>query len=302
MERRDFLAAFAATAASVAAKPVDVEPPLPEEIQPLTPPPDMDAYLARVDSGLVRIEKWSPTEHAASFTGDRVATDTLARASLQSLFLTGMLGDLPIPSQLHPGMQDRVWRAMPLFDQATDGMSTFLKSRTDNDLARVHDALRSASVRERIAAELDSEAMKTGVSAPRRAQLQQLVHHVAWRLAEQPPALIIDEYVDKVEKVAESDVESAARQRQLAARVGEEAFWALDERSTRDQRIARGAKTLGIGALTLAVGGGIVAAGAFPGVFVMTVGVIMMLVGLIMLLVGVLTPGPSTTAASSGSP
>ena len=301
MERRDFLAAFAATAATVAAKPFDAvsPPPVPAELEPLPAPTDMDEYLARVDAGLARIATWSPTAGASSFTGDRAATDALAQRSVQALFLTGMLGDLPIPSQMHPGMQDRVWKAMPMFDEAANGMTSLLTSQTEADLARVQTALKSANVRDRLVNSLDAEASKNGVSTARRAQLHDLLQHVTWRMAEQPPSLIVNEYLEKVEKVSDTDVGSEARQRQLAARVGEEAFWTMGSGSVRDQRISRGAKTMGIGFITFALGGAAVAAGAFPGVFAMTVGVIVMLVGLIILLVGLATSEPPPPVAST---
>jgi len=302
MQRRNFLAAVATTTAGLAAAPLGAVPPVPAEPGPLPPPPDMEEYLTRVDRGLERIGSWSPTAGAAKFDGDRAATDALARSSLQAVFLTGMLGDLPIPSQLDPGMQDRVWRAMPLFDEATDGMTAFLESRTSEDLARVQSALRAPGTTERVIESLDAEAGRTGVSASRRAQLREMLQHVTWRLAHQPPSLLVSEYLDKVERVADTDVDAEARQRQLAARVGEEVFWKAEERTKRQRRISRGAKTVGIGFLVTAAGGAVLAAGAFPGVFVMTVGVIMMLVGLIILLVGVLTRDPKsepTTTAPS---
>ncbi len=302
MQRRKFLAAFATTTAGLAATPLGAAPPMPAEPVLLPPPPDMEEYLTRVDRGLERIEKWSLTAGATKLDGDRAATDALARTSLQALFLTGMLGDLPMPSQLHPGMQDRIWRAMPLFDQATDGMTAFLESRTDEDLARVQSALRTPGTAQRVIDSLDAEAGRTDVSAPRRAQLRQLLQHVTWRLAHQPPSLLVSEYLDKVEKVADTDVESEARQRQLAARVGEELFWKANEPSLRHRRIRRGTKTFGIGFLVTAGGAAVVAAGAAPGVFVMTVGVVMMLVGLVILLMGAMTsdpkPEPTTTAPS----
>jgi len=300
MERRKFVAAFAATAAGLAAHPLGAAPPMPAEVPMLPPPPNMEEYLTRVDQGLARIGNWSPTAGVTSFHGDRAATDALARTSLQAVFLTGMLGDLPIPSQLHSGMQDRMWDAVPLFDGAADGMTAYIGSRTQEDLARVQSALRAPGTTQRVIDSLVAEADRTGVSAPRRAQLREMLQHLTWRLAHQPPSLLVSEYMDKVEKVADTDVEAEARQRQLAARVGEEVFWKADERTKRKRRISRGMRTMGMGLLVTAVGGGVVAAGAIPGVFVMTVGVIMVLVGLVVLLVGLATsdPKPVPTAAA----
>lgn len=303
MERRTFLSTVASTAAGVAAAPItstlSAMPSVPAEPPPLAAVPDMDEYVARVDRGVARIGAWSPGANARA-ARDGVDVDTLARNSLQAMFLTGMLGDLPLPAQLDERMQDRVARAMPVLDDAVSGMTDFLATRTEADLAAVQAELQSPGVAREIRNALVSEAAASGVSPQRRAQLEGMVDHVTWRMANQPPALIVSEYLEKVEKVAATDVESEVRQRQLAARVGEELFWQQAQPSLRDRRIRRGAKVLGYGAITLAIGTGIVAAGAFPGVFVMTAGVVTLIVGLIMLLIGYSTRrDPAAPAAPS---
>ena len=306
MERRDFLAAFAATAATVAAKPFDGGPPpaIPASRsrcrRRLTWKHTCCALMTgwRESASLVR-----PRWHRAS-PGDRATTDALARSALQAMFLTGMLGDLPLPSQAHPGMQERMRQAMPLFDTAVDGTTSFpaLAPRTTSRACRHRsDGRRCASASSSRSAPKRKKAASPHRDSPSSADMLQ---HVTWRLAQQPPHLMVSEYLEKVEKVAATDVESEARQRQLVAHVSEKAFWALDERSARDKRISRGAKTMGIGSLVVVGGAIVVAAGAFPGVFAMTVGVIMMLVGLVILLVGLatLSPKPGNTTSTPSSP
>jgi len=133
-----------------------------------------------------------------------------------------------------------------------------------------------------------------------------MFNDVSWRLKSQPPRLMIDEYVSKVDRATASDIESAARQRWIAARYGAEVFWQAQE-SLRQRRISRGLKAMGIGALLFAAGLLLVAAsdsdvgsddgdallwiGLVPGV---TVGSILFTVGFIMLLVGAATPREAT--------
>jgi hypothetical protein len=286
LERRDFLALCAAPAVGGSATAFGAPS------FPLPPPPDMEAYLARLDAGLDRIGRWTPAMGAQ---------DDLARHSLQAMFVTGMLGDLPVEKQLDRGMQDRLFRSLPLFDDAVDGMTRFLASRTPQDFAAAQTALRSPGVRENLIARLDAEAEQTGVSAARRAQTRGMLRQVTWQLANQPPSLIVGEYLHKVEKVAATDVRTEARQGRLAARVGEKAFWTLQERAaqttggtatvqTRKKR-GRGAKVLGIGFLVFAGGLGLAAASSDndlaigAGAVAATVGVVMILVGLVMLIV-----------------
>lgn len=309
MQRRDFLALCTAPAVAAGSgtnafgASFGLAPSF-----PLAPPPDMEAYLARVDAGLERIGRWPPAVGGAASAGDPDSAAALARGSVQAIFLTGMLGDLPVDRQLDPGMQERIFRSMPLFDDVTDGMSGFLASRTRQDFDHVQAVLREPGASGRLIAALDAEAELTGVSAPRRAQTRQLLQQVTWRLANQPPALLVGECLGKVEKVTATDVQSEARQRHLAARVGEKAFWTLQERAapptgggttpaqgTKGGR--RGAKTLGIGLILFVAGAAAVAASesdAVVGVGLVagTVGVVMILVGLVMLLLG--PPKPKT--------
>jgi len=316
MDRRAFLGVGAASGLALATPTAGAQPTAAPAIPRPGPVGDMDAYVARVDAGMERITRWSLTADHPEFAGDREATDTLARSAIQTLYLTGMLGDLPLEQQQHAGMQERIWANLPLMDDALDRMHDFLASRTEADLARVQAALRSPEgVAERIADALDEQATLTGVSAWRRRQVRDTIGLAAWRLAHQPPALIVDEYQGKIERVDASDIAAEARQRWLASKVGEHLFWtragaagglvstgaiADSARSTRDRRIARGAKAMGIGILIFALGAGLIAAGASgdeiggvaaAGLITATVGSVWFLVGLIILLVGIATPG-----------
>jgi hypothetical protein len=141
-----------------------------------------------------------------------------------------------------------------------------------------------------------------------------MVSQAAWRLAHQPPSLMLDEYRSKMERVDGSDIAAAARERWLGAKVGEGVFWArvaAEERgapavaavadpatSNRDRTIARGLKGMGIGLLIFGVGAVLASSGQSAlegigpvGLVVGTVGAIWFLVGFLILLVGLLTPG-----------
>lgn len=247
-------------------------------------PADMDEYIARVDAGMASIAQWSPTADLPGFVGDRDAADAIGRASMQSLFLTGMFSDLSVEGQVHPGMQRRVIAAMPTMDQAVDGMEAFLRSRDETDMGAVRAALHEWDAGVRLAAVIDKEAARIGLSEWRRAQTRSMFAHAEWRLRTQPASLIVGESLARVEKLSATDLTAASKQRALAARLGEAAFWQhVAERANRDARVGRGGKVLGYGVIVFAAGGLIVAAGGFPGVFVMTAGVIMIIVGLIML-------------------
>src|SRR5204863_9289859 len=106
-----------------------------------------------------------------------------------------------LEKQRPEGMQQRMEDAMPLFDDAVDGMQAFVASRTDSDLAQVQAALRADCVQQRLVDAIVTEAGRTGVSDKRSKQLRKMLDHVAWRLANQPPQLVITEYSEKMKRV-----------------------------------------------------------------------------------------------------
>ena len=304
MDRRDFIRRSTVGASGMvvgggATGPLEgMEPPKPKVV----PPDDMDAYVATVDDGVARLSQLPLAERFPGLKDAGFDGESLGRKVMVSLYMAGMFGDLSVENQIYPGMQDRLWAAQPTMDEALDEMTDFVNRQRPEDLARVRTTLHTKpDVLRDIIGVVDSEAERSGVSEPRRAQLRAMLTDVGWRLENQPPGLIVDEYVNKVEKVTASDVEDAARQRWLKARYGEEIFWQAQE-SLRQRRISRGLKAMGIGALLFLAGLLLVSAsdgdvtsddndallwiGLVPGV---TVGSILFVVGLIILLVGAAT-------------
>ncbi len=291
MDRRGFIGKGTASAIGIVGASACMPRPRLAAQQQSTMPADMDEYLARVDAGAARMGQWSTASVVPEWTGDRDEADALARTTLQTLFITAMIADLPAEAQLRPDVQQRLHAAVPLMNEATERVTNFLGSVSEADLARVQIGLRDYAAGDAIFAGFDREGAASGLSEWRRAQTREIFAQTEWRLRNQPPALIVDEYLTKVNKLADADISSEVRMQALAARAGEEAFWKhTSEKSLHDARISRGLKTMGYGLLIFAGGGAIVALGAFPGVFVMTVGAVMLIVGLIILLVGAVTP------------
>ena len=304
MDRRDFIKRGAVGASGIVAGGTAVNPL--EGVEPpkakVLAPDDMEAYLATVDEGVSRLSQWPLAERFPGLQGSDFDGESLGRKAILSLYMAGMFGDLPIENQVHAGMQDRLWEAQPAIDEALDGMTSFVRRQTPEQLAHVRTTLRARpEILRDVIAVVDSEAEQSGVSEARRAQLRAMFTDVGWRLENQPPGLIVDEYVSKVERVTASDVGDAARQRWLTARYGEEIFWQAQE-SLRQRRISRGLKAMGIGALLFLAGLLLVSAsdgdvtsddtdallwiGLVPGI---TAGSIFFVVGLIILLVGAAT-------------
>ena len=302
MDRRDFIRHGALGASGAVAGghvPRDGLSPAPK--RPPLAPHDMIAHLAKVDRGVERISQWPLSESFPGLAGD-VQQESLGRNAMHSLFMTGMFGDLPVENQLDPRMQDRLWESQAVMDEALAGVEGFLMTRTPEQLSRVRATLRERpQVLRGIIDTLDDEASRSGVSVARGAQLRTLFTEVGWRMEKQPPALIIGEYISKVQRAAATDVESEARQRWLMSRLSEETFWQAQE-SLRKRRISRGLKAMGIGVLLFLAGAALVALGVddngdgnspllwiglVPGI---TGGSILFVTGFIILIVGAVTP------------
>lgn len=310
VDRRHFLSRGAVGVSGIlAAREASGEVPrdetLPDADRPALPPDEMDAYLATMDAGAARLAAWPLHESFPGLPADRPELAAVGRAAMHSLYMAGMFGDLPLENQVDRRVQDRLWASQPVMDEALSGIEDYLARRTATDLAGVRETLRSRpEVLHAIIGTVDEEAGRSGVSDARRAQLRTLFTEVGWRLTNQPPELIVREYADKVERVTASDVQSEARRRWLASRVGEAAFWQAQE-SLRKRRISRGLRAMGIGVVLLAGGALLISLGSrgggneallwiglIPGI---TGGSIFLVIGLITLLAGALTARDATT-------
>ncbi|HSQ60237.1 MAG TPA: hypothetical protein VLT84_07365 [Acidobacteriota bacterium] len=324
MDRREFLRLSALGASSyvvLGSASCASLPKIRPSRSPSQNPADMDAYLARVDSGMDAIAAWSPTEAFPGYDGDRAAADALGRKSLRTMYMTAMFADLPESGQRHPGMQERIWNSMPEMDEATARMEAFLAGQTEEQLRRLQQALRSPrNPAMEIFGALDAQAARCGVSTPRRHQTRVLLTEANFRLRNQPPSLVIAESLDKVRRMTETDVSRRVREDWIAARAGERLFWQAQEASDREpdslivtpperaivtsgasvddavegeflrrKRLRRGARLMGIGLLVGGIAAAAIAAEAWPFVFVATVGAVLIIIGLITLLVGLVT-------------
>lgn len=255
MDRRNFIrrGAVGATGFVAGARPEPLRGEKVREVAPLSAD-DMEAYLETLDQGSVRILEWPLAEQLGIVGELGPEREELARKTMFSLYMAGMFGDLHVDNQLHPGMQERMWEAAPVIDEAFDGMTEFLRTRRPEHFQGLRSVLRDRpEVSHRILTLVDEEAERSGVSEPRRAQLRAMFNDTGWRLANQPPSSVVEEYLGRVEKVTVSDVEDLARERWLMSRISEEVFWQAQE-SVRQQRISRGLRQMGIGVALFAGG------------------------------------------------
>lgn len=246
MERRSFLKAGAVATGTVGLGAVGcgavlegmsvVPVPSLAELQAL----DMDGFLKRLDTSLGFLQSSSSF---SSVLSNKVVTDArkdprfeksedTIRKTMRSLLLTGSFGDLPEAGRAHPGMQARLWNSMQEMDDAVLGMNKLMTSLTPTERADISRLMREdPTVAPRILDTLDQEGVKAGVSDKRRAHMREIGKHVCFRIR-QSTSSFIDEYDDKVKKVAARDSSLEAVQRRLMAEMGESAFWEFHARQT----------------------------------------------------------------------
>ena len=210
--------------------------------------PDMDVFLAALDHGVDHIEGWSPAAGDAEGGESNRPVDRLSRKALKTLFLTAMFSDLPPEGQMHPGMQERIRRATPDIDEAVFGMTERVRSRTPDEWKATQAVLRGPTNPGMLVADkIDRHAAACALPMRRRLQTRAMFAHVDGRLRKQPPGLLVDEIVTKVDKLRERGGSPEEFQQKMSSRIGEQAFQEHQQRLAAyvQQWEARGVPSLG---------------------------------------------------------
>jgi hypothetical protein len=291
MDRRDFLR-LGLGGAALAGCGVAGPSRGPAEV-PLVPwpPPDMDAFLGRLDSNMATIRDGNPMRDAFDRTllGEPVlaapqlrSAEDLTRKSLRSLLLAGSVGDLPAEARTHPGIVDRLTRGLDEMDEATLGVTAHLEQLDPARRKAIQGRLRAdPGLGMSIVEAFDTEASAIGVSLQRRTHLRSIATQVTWRLNAQPLSTFVDESSAKVRNIAERQYDRVLS----------------DIRDIEPGKVSTvgkpGSATMRVGAILLGVGAGvgllglaIASGGSIGGVFVVTAGALLLLGGLIVLIVG----------------
>jgi hypothetical protein len=244
LERRDILklaagacVAGAETACTPAAHPGSANV---ADVAAQLDPAAADAMLAKLDRRMAWIGEASLPEdvlplsrlaHGPEFDRELASTGPLVRKAVRTLYLTGRFLDLPEEMKVHPGVQSRVRAMQPEMDDAVLGLTERLERMTPDDHRRLQSHLRKDRLfGERLARVLERTAAEDGLSFQRTFGLRATTLQLSERMAAQSPALVIDPLVSKVRRIEAHPRSDAEEARRFAARVGERAFWAHQER------------------------------------------------------------------------
>jgi hypothetical protein len=330
MQRRDLLKGGMVAGAGALEACAPARPAAPAPFEPGIMPADMDAFLNDLDARMDGMASGGFVQGFVSATAKKPLTeeqrariepnDQLFRGMVRTLYLTQTFRDLPEEAQLHPGMQEKMFRHMGEVNQTVSAVTEHLAKLDGSQRAELRERLRrEPQLAMTIAEAIDQQAAHASIPAKRRIQLRSMMAQASFRLKHSSPDTVIDEYVDKARRMtAQSGLQSDLALR-VASRVGQDSFWQEQAKysSSRGSRayamntgaaptsaevppptphasssragfptMNTGAWLMGIGVVVFGVSGLIVAAGAFPFVFGMTVGALLFAAGFICLIVG----------------
>jgi hypothetical protein len=223
----------------------------------------------------------------------------LARQTLSTLLLAGSMHDLPPHAQQHPLIQQRLWNAMPVFNDTLFKMTTYVESHAKMEKKALMQKIKEEQKHfEAIREAFLREAKRQGIPPTRMAHLDKLMLHSQWRLHKQNPQVFLQEHIEKVDRLAKREGITPEERRRLGELSCDVVSACRAPDATKDRLVTVGATLLGIGGALLL--GGILGsvlggsnAAIWAGVFGWTPGSLLAIVGL-GLLVGGLVRSSST--------
>lgn len=214
MKRREFLEGVGVTGAAVAATSLGVEGCATGSLANSAGvragegayAQDMDAYLTQLDNVLGAIDRMDdgPEWHSGPFANpavsdaQRAVNGQLAKSIFRSLTIAGMYGDLDETDRMHPGMQARLWASADEITRTCDQVESLLTSMTAEQRGALRERLRGEpNLMNEVHATLDRKAAEFGLPAKRRRHLRVALGQTAFRLREQDPGLLFDQFSEQ---------------------------------------------------------------------------------------------------------
>jgi hypothetical protein len=201
---------------------------------------DIEALFARLDAGLGEIDSNQVSRRAIEqlmgsdalddvIDEDRELLDQgdeLGRRMLRSLLVAGMVHDLPSEVRTSPEVRCHLERYGPELDETVMEATRLIGGCPRSARQEVGQFLRE---RPELAMEmgqiLDDRSAEVGLGSGGRNKLRQTCTHLTGRLRRQPPSLLVDECLDKMERDLARHGLDVALWRQLTAGGALHALW-----------------------------------------------------------------------------
>ncbi len=232
MKRREVLGLGALAAGAAAGVPGCSVPKIVSEMRG---PDGAAQFNAMLDAELAKLEKPGLLQRIAEQQGRGslrteanaalAEKDATFRRMLSAILVTQSFRELPDETRNHPDVQARMWQHMDAISSAVYETSDMLAALDANQRAKLRETLRDKpELAMDVGEALDARAGRAGLSAARRRQLRQMMSNASFRLRTTNPSSVIDEYVEKVEKLRETHARDAAAL-DKAVELGEKEFW-----------------------------------------------------------------------------
>ena len=231
MKRRDVIKLGAVAAAGIGGEACV----LPRKVATMRGADGAVAFNAMLDDQLGMLSKPGLLQRiVGNYTGKPVtddvqqkltAQDAMFRRLLSTVLLTQGFRELPLETQVHPAVQDRMWKHSDLIANTVFEIGDMLANLDETQRKNIQTTMRKEpDLAMTLGEALDDRAGRAGLSRSRRKQLRAMMQQTTFRLRDQHPAAVIDEYVDKVDRLRPTSPDHA-RAIDAAEELSERAFW-----------------------------------------------------------------------------
>lgn len=182
------------------------------------------SLLARLDRGLSVIRGSSAAEHGLHNRNANV--DRLARLGLEALVVADVARSIPPEAELSPAFASRLMEELPVLDRSVAAYGNLLAGMPMGARRNLERAVRRRpEVAMEMAEWIDERAAASGVSHESRMRLRALASRVTTRARRQSMSAVVDDTVDKVERIVTRKGGSLASARNAASNAMLASIW-----------------------------------------------------------------------------
>jgi hypothetical protein len=182
------------------------------------------SLLERLDRGLTVVRGSTAAEHGLHNRNSNV--DALARLALEALVVADVARAIPPHAELSPAFASRLMQELPVLDRSVAAYGNLLQGMPMGARRNLERAVRQRpEVAMEMAEWIDGRAAASGVSRESRLRLRQLASGVTTRARRQSMSAVIDDTVDKVERIVAHKGGSLASARNAASNAMLASIW-----------------------------------------------------------------------------
>ncbi len=164
--------------------------------------PDIDGYLSGLDRQVSQIQDSKVDAHLIKHLKKRGLPESYFQDNLSSLLVVGAFRDLPPSLQAEPRMQERIQQETPKIGRQVLQMASYLDELSAEERASIQEFVDSdPEIMDLMHQGMVGNAASNGLESQRVKQFSRMLTDVHWRLSHQDPSLIIDETVDRTDRL-----------------------------------------------------------------------------------------------------